>query len=121
MKAKKKPSRSLLTRLFKNGKKKNNKGRAGANPKSSAKKATEKVATAAAKEKPLTPRQRSIAEIKQMKSLGDKSPERLARILAAMLSKERAKNEADKDYFDQMIQGIIQRSEKVDEEEGDSR
>ena len=116
MKAKKKSSRSLLTRLFKNGKKKKKKGQADANSKPSAKKMAAKVATAAAKEKPLTPRQRSIAEIKQMKSLGDKSPERLARILAAMLSKERAKNEADKEYFDHMVQGIIERSEKGDDE-----
>ena len=121
MKAKKKSSRSLLTRLFKNGKKKKKKGQADANPEPSAKKMAEKVATAAAQEKPLTPRQRSIAEIKQMKSLGDKSPERLARILAAMLSKERAKNEADKEYFDHMVQGIIERCEKVDEEESDGR
>ena len=121
MKAKKKLSRSLLTRFFKNGKKKKKKGRADSKPEPSVKKMAAKVATAAAKEKPLTPRQRSIAEIKQMKSLGDKSPERLARILAAMLSKERAKNEADKEYFDRMVQGIIERCEKVDEEESDGR
>ena len=116
MKTKKKPSRSLLTRLFKNGKKKKKKGRAGANPKPSARKIAAKATTEAAKEKPLTPRQRSISEIKQMKSLGDKSPERLARVLAAMLSRERAKNEADKEYFDRFVQGIIERREKGDDE-----
>ena len=43
------------------------------------------------KAKPLTALQRSIAEIKQMKKIGDRDPERLAQLLVAMLGQERAK------------------------------
>jgi hypothetical protein len=111
MKSKKKSSKSLLTRLFKDRKKKKEKGKTAANA------AAATSGKKAAKERPLTHKERAVAEIKQMKSLGDKSPERLARILAAMISKEKAKNEAAKEHFDQMVWGIIKRSEKDDEED----
>ena len=51
-----------------------------------------------------------------MKQMGDNSPERLARILSTLLSKEREKNDRDKEMFDQMVWGIIQRKEKKDGE-----
>ena len=48
------------------------------------------------KAKPLTPMQRSIAEIQQMTKIGQRDPERLAQLLITMLGKERAKEEADR-------------------------
>ena len=52
-----------------------------------------------------------------MKRMGDNSPERLARILSTMLSKEREKSERDQEMFDQMVWGIIRRKEKKEDEE----
>ena len=122
-KKKKKTSKSVLTRFFKSGNKQKKKT-AKKTESTAAKEAAEKKESAqtngAPPKAPLpTPRQRSIAEVKQMKQLGDKSPERLARVLSAILGKERVKNEADKEQFDQMVWGIIQRHEKDDAQNGD--
>ena len=55
-----------------------------------------------------------------MKQMGDNSPERLARILSTLLGKERDKNGRDKEMFDQMVWGIIQRKEKKDRDGDDA-
>lgn len=80
---------SFLTRLFSRRKNKR--------PKTSPKE----------KPKPLTPRQRSIAEIQQMAKIGQRDPERLAHLLITMLGKERAKEEADRQEFEQQVRDIV--------------
>ena len=106
-KGKKNPSSdkpSLLTRLFGRRKKKR--------PKTSSKDKT----------KPLTPRQRSIAEIQQMAKIGQRDPERLAHLLITMLGKERAKEESDRQEFEQQVWDIVHREDdkKADaSDEGD--
>ena len=95
---------SLLTRLFGRRKKKQFK----TSPKE--------------KTKPLTPRQRSIAEIQQMAKIGQRDPERLAHLLITMLGKERAKEEADRQNFEQQVWDIVHRDDdkKADaSDEGD--
>ena len=93
--------KSLLFRLF--GDRKNaKKGQAAKVPK--------------AKAKPLTPLQRSIADIKQMKKIGDRDPERLAQLLVAMLGQERAKEEEAKRRLDKQIRDIIHRAEQKEGE-----
>jgi len=95
---------SLLTRLFGRRKKKQFK----TSPKE--------------KTKPLTPRQRSIAEIQQMAKIGQRDPERLAHLLITMLGKERAKEEADRQDFEQQVWDIVHRDDdkKADaSDEGD--
>jgi len=101
-KPKKKGTSSLLTRLF--GGKKDDKGKA------SAKKA---------KAKPLTPLQRSIAEMQQMTKIGKRDPERLAQLLITMLGKERAKEEAAKQSFDEQVWDIVHRDEQKNAEPAD--
>ena len=74
------------------------------------------------KTKPLTPRQRSIAEIQQMAKIGQRDPERLAHLLITMLGKERAKEEADRQDFEQQVWDIVHREDdkKADaSDEGD--
>ena len=88
---------SLLTRIF--GKKK-----AGEDDKVKKK--------AKARIKPLTPIERSIAEIKQMKKIGERDPERLAQLLVSMLGQERAKEEEAKRKLDQQVLDIIHRAEE---------
>ena len=61
------------------------------------------------KAKPLTPMQRSIAEIQQMTKIGERDPERLAQLLITMLGKERTKEEADRQEFEQQVWDIVQR------------
>ena len=95
---------SLLTRLFGRRKKK----RFKTSPKE--------------KTKPLTPRQRSIAEIQQMAKIGQRDPERLAHLLITMLGKERAKEESDRQEFEQQVWDIVHREDdkKADaSDEGD--
>ena len=117
MTPRKKKTKSLLTRFLKNGGKK--KGKSGTKGRSKDA-GSEQGGAASQKAKPLTARERSIAEIKQMKRMGDNSPERLARILSTMLSKERAKSERDQEMFDQMLWGIIRRKEKKEDEGGEA-
>ena len=64
------------------------------------------------KAKPLTALQRSIAEIKQMKKIGDRDPERLAQLLVAMLGQERSKEEEAKGKLDEQVWDIIHRAEQ---------
>lgn len=115
---KKKSSDSLLGRLFGGGKKKKSKGKGKS---SSGKKgnnsAQKKAAGSAPKEKPrpLTRMERSVAEIKQMAKIGEKDPERLARMLAALLAKEREKQQADQENFEQQVWEIVRRSEEGEE------
>lgn len=116
---KKKASDSLLFRLL-GGKKK---GKAGSGKKGKAagkKKAAEKAdpeKQTASKARPLTRRERSIAEVKQMTKIGAKDPERLARLLATILAKEREKRQVDKDDFEQQVWDIVHRSEQGEQEE----
>ena len=108
---KKKSTDSLLGRLFGGGKKKGKgKGKKGNNS------ARKKAAESAPKEKPrpLTRMERSIAEIKQMANIGEKDPERLAHMLAALLAKEREKQQADQENFEQQVWEIVRRSEDGD-------
>jgi phosphopantothenoylcysteine synthetase/decarboxylase len=102
-KKRKKNSASLLTRLFKKGgKKKGAGGKAGAE-----------------KARPLTPRQRSIAEIKQMKKIGDNDPERLAQILSTILGDEQVKERIEKEKLDQLVWDIIHKKEQGSGGEGE--
>ena len=96
-KRKKSVKGSLLTRIF--GKKK-----AGEDDKVKKK--------AKARIKPLAPIERSIAEIKQMKKIGERDPERLAQLLLSMLGQERAKEEEAKRKLDQQVLDIIHRAEE---------
>ena len=84
---------SFLARLFSRRKKKR--------PKTSPKE----------KAKPLTPRQRSIAEIQQMAKIGQRDPERLAQLLITMLGKKRAKEETDRQEFKQQVWDIVHRED----------
>ncbi len=59
--------------------------------------------------RPLTPRQRSIEEIRQLARIGARDPGRLARLLAAMLAKEQARRQADQERFDQQVREVVQR------------
>ena len=101
---KKKP---LLTRIF--GGKKGGKSKGG-----------KKGATAdkQSQETPRTRLQRSIAEMKQMKQLGEKDPERLARLLVAMFREVQQKEEQDKQRFDEMVWDIVHKNEAPEEEGG---
>ena len=102
---------SVLTRLFgKDGKKGGKKG--GKKKVAGAKEAVEKA-------RPLSRRQRSIEEIKQMKKIGDRDPERLARLLSAILGEVRAKEQADKEMLDHMVWNIIHRKEQGSGEDGE--
>ena len=93
--------KSLLSRLF-GGRKNAKKSQAAKVPKDKA--------------KPLTPLQRSIADIKQMKKIGDRDPERLAQLLVAMLGQERAKEEEAKRRLDKQVRDIIHRAEQKEGE-----
>ena len=108
----KKPAKSLLTRLLGGAKKKKAKPAKKAGKGGGGKKEAAGRSDAPPKPKPLSPLQRSVAEIKQMKEVGEANPERLARLLANLLSKERQKTEADKERFDELVWDIIQRHEK---------
>ena len=96
-KRKKSAKGSLLTRLF-------GKNKVGKDDK--VKKKTK------ARIKPLTPIARAIAEIKQMKKIGERDPERLAQLLVSMLGQERAKEEEAKRKLDQQVLDIIHRAEE---------
>ena len=101
-KKRKKKSASMLTRLFKkSGKKKGGKKKGAGGKRQAGEKA-----------RPLTRRQRSIAEIKQMKKIGDNDPERLAQILSTILGDEREKEQAAKERLDQMVWDIIHKKEQ---------
>jgi len=92
-KNRKQERRSLLTRLFS---KKNS--HIGEQPKY--------------KSKPLTPRQRSIAEIKQMAEIGKKDPERLAKVLSGMLRENRNDLRGGRAKLDSHVSAIVKRDEK---------
>ena len=94
---------SLLERLFGRWKKKR--------PKTSPKERAE----------PLTPRQRSIAEIRQMAKIGQRDPERLAQLLVTMLGKERAKEEAGRQEFEQQVWDIVHREDDKKADASDER
>ena len=66
----------------------------------------------ARKAKPLTPLERSIKEIKQMTSMGEKDPERLAMILSRLLGSEQEKARLNKEKFDEMVWDIVKRREE---------
>ena len=100
-KKKKKKPNSLLTRLFKkDGKKDGKKG------------GKKKAAATGEKARPLTRRQRSVAEIKQMKKIGDNDPARLANILSTILGDVRAKEQAEKEKLDELVWDIIHKKEQ---------
>ena len=118
-KKKKKSSESLLARFLKKKKgKATEKDRSSTRAKAGRKKAATSADDTQSQSPPPTPRQRSIEEIKQMKQLGDKSPERLAGLLSTLLSKERDKTQADREQFDQMVWSIIQRHEQESNGQG---
>ncbi|HIG53206.1 MAG TPA: hypothetical protein EYG11_24885 [Candidatus Latescibacteria bacterium] len=100
-KKKKATKKSLLTRLFGDEKAKKND------------KVEKKTAVRA---KALTALQRSISEIKQMKKIGERDPERLAQLLATMLGQERAKAEEAKRKLNEQVWDIIHRAEQKNAE-----
>lgn len=104
----KKSSVSLFVRLFGGGKKKT-KRPVGKKGKEVSRKA-KAVSPPEPQARPLTPRERSIREICQMARIGQKDPERLARLLATLLAKERERRQADKERFEQQIWEILHRS-----------
>jgi len=110
MPRKKKNTESLLGRLFGGGKKKGKGKKRGDS-------AQKKGEGTASKEKPksLTRLDRSVAEIKQMAKIGEKDPERLARMLAVLLAKEREKQQVDQEHFEEQVWEIVRRSEKGEE------
>ena len=110
-KAKKKAPNSLLTRLLK-GKEKKGKGQ---------KTTSEAGRQSAAKEKPPTPLDRSIREIKQLLGVGQSDPERLALLLSNLLGAEKEKQEKDQQNFDQMIWDIVNRKEQGNGDDGNSK
>ncbi len=113
---KKKASDSLLFRLL-GGKKKAKAGTGKKDKAAGKKKATQKADSEeqiASKAKPLTRRERSIAEVKQMTKIGAKDPERLARLLGTILAKEREKRQVDQDDFEKQVWDIVHRSEQED-------
>ena len=62
----------------------------------------------------MTALQRSISDIKQMKKIGERDPERLAQLLATILGQERAKAEEAKRKLDEQVGDIIHRAEQKD-------
>ena len=64
------------------------------------------------KSKPLTPRQKSIAEIKQMAEIGKKDPERLAKVLSGMLRGKQDSLRAGRIQLDSHVSDIVKRDEK---------
>lgn len=74
--------------------------------------------TKAEKKKPLTPLERSIAEIRQLQGVGERDPERLAGLLANILAKEKAKQDEAREKFDAMVWDIVHREEQGDEDGG---
>lgn len=104
---KKKP---LLTRIF--GDKKGSKGGKSKGGKKDA------AADKQSRETPRTRLQRSIAEMKQMKQLGEKDPERLARLLVSLFREVQQKEAQDKQHFDEMVWNIVRKNEQP-EESGD--
>ena len=94
---------SLLARLLKGKGKKGKKGASG-------------PTGAPAKEKPATPLDRSIREIKQLLGVGQSDPERLALLLSNILSAERKQKEKDQERFDQMVWDLVDRREQGDGE-----
>ena len=103
-----KKRKPLLTRIFGDKKgKKRSKSKGG-----------KKDATADSQSQgtPRTRLQRSIAEMKQMKQLGEKDPERLARLLVAMFREVQQKEEQDKQRCDEMVWNIVRKNEEPPEE-----
>ena len=69
-----------------------------------------------ARAKALTALQRSISEIKQMKKIGERDPERLAQLLTTMLGQEREKEEEANRKLNEQVWDIIRRTEKKNAE-----
>ncbi|MBT6148542.1 MAG: hypothetical protein HN712_18735 [Gemmatimonadetes bacterium] len=69
----------------------------------------------AEKKKPLTPLERSIAEIRQLQKVGERDPERLATLLANILQKEKAKHDDAQEKFDALVWDIVNREEQDDD------
>ncbi|MFH1574127.1 MAG: hypothetical protein ABIG68_09090 [Acidobacteriota bacterium] len=109
---KKKGKDSLLARLLAGGKKKGEKGAARKGKAQPRKKAP---GEGVAKARALTRLERSIAEVKQMTKIGEKDPERLARLLAGLLAKEREKQRIEQDAFEKQVWEIVHRSEQEEE------
>ena len=114
-KKKKKASKnaSLLTRLFKSGKKSGSGAENGSD--GNAKTAGEGRAGPGRAQTPL---ERSIQEIKQLAKVGESDPERLALLLSNLLGAHKEKTQQDQQVFDQMVWDIVKRNEAA-EEDGD--
>jgi len=115
----KKKSRSLLGRLFGRGQR----DRAGSSRPARGKgrgdgrKQDAAGGKAATDRRPLTPRERSLAEVRQMARIGQRDPERLAVLLSGLLAKDRARRRADQELFEQQVQDILHRDSSGDAEE----
>lgn len=59
-----------------------------------------------------TPLERSLNEARQMASIGRKDPERLARLLSGILTKEREKTRQEKERFEEQVWAILRRDEE---------
>ena len=121
------PKKSLLTRLFGSGDQKTaakGKTKAKASKKGKATGSQNGRAAAAAEEKapskarPLTPLERSIAEIQRMAKVGESDPQRLAMLLSNLLGAEKQKRQAEQQKFDDMVWDIVNRREGSSEEDG---
>jgi hypothetical protein len=110
---------SFLSRLLGRGQKSDGRGRA-AGKKAQARGGEPSRDTAAASEKarPLTPRERSVEEVKQMTRLGRRDPERLAALLTAILAKERARQQLDQQSFERQVSSILERDEQGGDQAG---
>ena len=92
-------SGSWLTRFFK-GEEKRSKGRKGR---------PARKAPADPPAEPLGPRQKAVAEIRQLAAIGRKDPERLAMLLTNMLGEARAGRRRDEEKYRSLIEEIARR------------
>lgn len=58
---------------------------------------------------PLEPRQKAVAEIRQLVAIGHKDPERLAMLLTNMLGEARAGRRRDEEKYRSLIEEIARR------------
>lgn len=113
-KKKKKPSDgSLLGRLFASSgsRKKSSPGKT----QSKATAQTAKKGEEAPREAPLTPRQRSLREIEQMRTVGQADPERLALMLSRIFASVKAQREREQESFNEMVSDILERNPDDDD------
>lgn len=99
---KKRPQRtgSWLTRFFKSEDKRSKRGD---------KRPARQAAPPPPPSEPLSPRQKAVAEIRQLAAIGRKDPERLAMLLTNMLGQAREGRRRDEEKYRALIEEIARR------------